>query len=440
MGSRSRSLSRRRRRDSSRVRERGRSRDRRRSSGLSAGEIARLHGHEQKSSAGRRLGFDVDDALNDEEELHVAHGTGPPAPVESAVAACKSKDEALMELFQFCPVAVPEENRSPEEVLKDKVDKSKPHFSSLLNLRPAERDGKLVYEVITRCVGMELASAQALATTTEEEFKSMFFKEGGPCSHAGKPGHGRALALEMRNIAVAASTKVIAIQAKRLEEELHGPSTKRLQVSERPAQAPGPSAIESAALERIVDRLDDRRKRRRARKVVSSGSTSSSSSGSFDIQERLRNHHLTGYPVWALPEPSTLRKLYKQSKRHKGQYVASKPFENWVPSHVGSALPARERKAALQRRERDCTKDSSKAMESIQCFWLAHSVVDRGVPPQAVQAHLAVLARLQADNDLEYVIQYERYLHADILENINNGRIVNFEEALGTVRPDLVQG
>ena len=126
-------------------------------------------------------------------------------------------------------------------------------------------------------------------------------------------------------------------------------------------------------------------------------------------------------------------------KRHKGQYVASKPFGHWVPSHVGSGLPTSERKALLRHREKECAKETSKATESIQCFWLAHAVVDKSIPPQAVQAHLAVFARLQSEFGLGFAVQYERYLHAAIMEDIANSQLVDFMAVLATIKLEIVQ-
>ena len=118
---------------------------------------------------------------------------------------------------------------------------------------------------------------------------------------------------------------------------------------------------------------------------------------------------MTGFPTWALPESSVLRKLYRQWKAHKGVYVAPRPFEQWIPSHVGTAMSAIERRALTRNRETETTKDVAKFIESIQCFWLSHAVVGNDIPPQAIQAHASVLTRLHFEHGLEFAVQYERY-------------------------------
>jgi hypothetical protein len=192
-------------------------------------------------------------------------------------------------------------------------------------------------------------------------------------------------------------------------------------------------------LEKLVDKIDGRRKRRKDRKQLGSGSSSSSSAGSFCVAARLADRRMDGFPTWSLPDNSTLRKVYRQSKGHKGAYVASKPFEQWVPAHVGKALPVAERRALLKHREKECTRDPTIVLESIQCFWLAHSLVGHDIPPQAAQAHNAVLSRLHSEYDLEFVVQYERHLHAHILEMISDGTPVGFKDVLGTVSDTIVQ-
>ena len=148
---------------------------------------------------------------------------------------------------------------------------------------------------------------------------------------------------------------------------------------------------------------------------------------------------MDGFPTWSLPESSILRKLHRQSKKHSGAYVASKPFEQWAPANVGKTLPATENRALLRQREKEFAKNPTKVFESIQCFWMAHAIAGRDIMPHSVQAHVAVLSRLHSEYDLEYVVEYERYLHAEILESISDRVPVDFNTALGTVKDATVQ-
>ena len=290
------------------------------------------------------------------------------------------------------------------------------HFSDILRLKVTKRDAGLVKKVVERCVSLGLTSAQALATTTEEEFRAEFCKGSGVNAEVGRPGHGRALALDLHRISFTAAAKVAEVEKRDLEQDIGTADVPTTGKSARRYAHEAPEASqEASALKKLVDSMENRRRKRKARRAVGSRSSSSSSSGSFDLQERLAGQQLEGFPVWGLPETAVLRKLYRQTKAHKGTYVASRPFDQWVPGHVGRAMPGKERRAAIQRHERECTKDMSKVSESVQCFWLAHAVVQKSIPPCAVQAHMAVLARLHSEYDLDFVVQYERYLHADIL-------------------------
>ena len=109
-----------------------------------------------------------------------------------------------------------------------------------------------------------------------------------------------------------------------------------------------------------MDRLEGRRKRRKDRKAVDSGSSSSSSAGSFSLTGRLSDRKLEGFPTWSLPENAFLKKLRRQIKNHGGAYVASKPFKQWVPAHVGKTFPVNDRRALLRQREKECTMDAPK--------------------------------------------------------------------------------
>ena len=290
-------------------------------------------------------------------------------------------------------------------------------------------------------MALRLDSAQAIATTTEEAFRTEFCRDAGVGAAAGRPGHGRALALELHRIAVTAGAKVAEMDAQILEQDI-GALGGRNMVASSPAldrEAPGVSSYEAQTLEKLVDRIENRDRKRKARRAVGSRSSSSSSSGSFDLKARLAGQQFAGFPVWGLPETTVIRKLYRQIKGHKATYVASKPFEHWVRAHVGSGMPVKERRAVVQRYERECTREMSKLSESVQCFWLAHAVVQKCIPPSAVQAHLAVLARLRSEYDLEFVVQYERYLHADILEASSCGKDIDFMAVLGSLQLHIIQ-
>ena len=265
----------------------------------------------------------------------------------------------------------------------------------------------------------------------------LFIAETGACAHVGRPGHGRALALEMYKI-----TNVVAAEIEKQDiGEVQGAHGRRSS-----ARSPSGSSVrgrskkrKSNMLEALVDKLEGRRQRRKDKKVVGSCSSSSSSAGSFCVATRLLDRKMDSFPTWSPPENSILKKLHRQSKRHGGTYVASKPFEQWVPAHVGKTLPADERRTLLRQRDKECKKNATKVFESIQCFWMAHAVVSRDIPPQAVQAHVAVLSRLHSEYDLEFVVEYERYLHVEILESLSDRTPLDFKVVLANVRETTVQ-
>ena len=372
----------------------------------------------------------------------------------------KAKIDSMRRLLGFQPVqvatTVPGEGdavaeRPPEEILAEKAEKTLQHFVGILEFKDGDVEHGLLKDVVKRCISIGFPCAQAIASASEAEFRELLIATDGACPEVGRPGHGRKLALTIHMVASAVEGQLAYLDSAGVKDSMGVRSIRRQKTAGQNARSRSSSGGsrrgESVAkrgsgagtLERVVDALECRRKRRKARKAIGSGSSSTSSEGSFDLSKRLTSRRLHGFPAWALPERSVLRKLNRQSKGHKRAYVASKPFDEWVPSHVGKGLPTQERHAMLKRWPKECAKDATKVHESIQCFWLSHAVVGNDIPPEAVQAHLAVLSRMQYEYDLEFVVQYERYLHADVLDSVSDGIDIDFKTVLGTLNSTILQ-
>ena len=308
------------------------------------------------------------------------------------------------------------------------------HFKELAKLADADfEDAELLRKVVTRCVGQGLSTASAMASASEAEFQGMFQSESGEHPELRLPGQGRVIAGQMHKAAVIVQQTISEASEKRLRAMVGGSDT---DIGDRKRDR---KRQDTSQLEALADRLEDRRKRRKDRYAMGRASSSSSSEGSFDVTDKLKEMDMASFPTWVLPEGKALKRLARQMKRRAGRYVAEKPFDEWVPAHVGKLLPSHERKQALKKWERECTKDITKVLEAVQCFWLAHCVTGGGVLPQTVQAHSAVLSKMYSDYDLEYVVQYERHLHAVVLDKIAVKEKVNFRKLLGSADGEIMQ-
>ena len=388
-----------------------------------------------------------EDRLN-QDELAMLHGTH--ARSESPKKRRRNYEQQpnkkvgdpMKELLAFKPVTVDTSTTNVEDgeikerpvadIWSEKGTKSMSHFLALAKLTEVDVDQSLLLLVVQRCISKGLPSTRILASATEQEFREIFQDNDGANPDLRYPGEGRSLALQLHKSACVVQQAVTEAN----EASIRGMSER---TNAQECQRGRKREKETDVLEKLACRMEDRRKRRKDRKALDRASSSSSSESSFDVPSLLERRNILGFPQWALPERSVLKKLNRQSRRRSSKYIAERSFEEWVPAHVGRGLPEAERKEELKRWRKECTNDVPKALESIQCFWLSHALVSECIPACAVQAHMAVLSRMHSQYDLSYVIQYERYLHVEALELTANKEKIDFTKFLGTENPAVLQ-
>ena len=159
----------------------------------------------------------------------------------------------------------------------------------------------------------------------------------------------------------------------------------------------------------------------------------------FDLAAFLTSHKRDSFstlPVTWLGEPKRLeilRKLFEKAKTNgkpSPYYIASSPFEEWVPSWVGKGESPSDKtfaqKAWKSKVELQCP---SHALSMISTFWLSHAavgIVNFGV----VLAHMLCVVKMHSDHGLLFAIRHERRL-VDLLQlRLDFGESLNLAKLL----------
>jgi hypothetical protein len=136
----------------------------------------------------------------------------------------------------------------------------------------------------------------------------------------------------------------------------------------------------------------------------------------FDLGKALLYYHVEKLPVDWFGEPKrleVLRRLFEKGKasgKPWPHFVASSPFEDWIPSWTGAGLSPFDRAAALRSwRTRVDLQKPSHASSMILTFWLSHAAVGI-IDFVDVFAHMLVFTKMDSEEGLHFAIQHERRL------------------------------
>ncbi len=145
--------------------------------------------------------------------------------------------------------------------------------------------------------------------------------------------------------------------------------------------------------------------------------------------------------VSGLPESKRLTQLSRAKEEVSGRgsrklFLATTPFEDWLPSYIGEGLPASERKEILKARKSEKAPGLAHILEQVGTFWAAHLALEV-VTISAVHQHMLLLVRYASEKGVAYAENYERLLHARMLSDIKKGLHFSISRTIATRNPSI---